>query len=169
MVLIYARDMLWYQNRLLMVLFDDAHFLPKIELKLMWWPRPICSLQVLPDQTTRSVSFFWRNKPYIDFVQKTHFKFMASSGELCQICAQLRGAPPSWILGRNGFPWSCKVKLHSLGAFWAVCQFRRALPEFAGARQNKLCDFSKSHNCPSIRYMHTSVLSTTMITYVVLD
>ena len=31
MVLIYSRDMLWYQNRLLLVLFDDAHFLAENE------------------------------------------------------------------------------------------------------------------------------------------
>ena len=31
MVLIYSRDMLWYQNRLLMVLFEDAPFLAENE------------------------------------------------------------------------------------------------------------------------------------------
>ena len=34
MVHIYARDMLWYQNRLLMVFFDDAHFWPKMRMKI---------------------------------------------------------------------------------------------------------------------------------------
>ena len=55
-----------------------------------------------------------------------------SSGNLWQVRAQLRGAPPSWILGRNGFLWSSQVKLHVLGAFGAVRQFRRNLPEVAG-------------------------------------
>ena len=145
-----------------MVLFDDAHFWPKMRMKIQFWPRPNMGStstprpnqrhqQVAWAYSTTSVSFFWRNKPYIDFVQKTHFKFMASSGELCQICAQLRGALRALAMGHNGFLWSCKVKLHSLGAFWAVCQFRRALPELAGARQSWLCDTSKSHNCSSIR------------------
>ena len=162
MVLIYSRDMLWYQNRLLMVLFDDAHFWPKMRMKIQFWPRPNMGStstprpnqrhqQVAWAYSTTSVSFFWRNKPYIDFVQKTHFKFMASSGELCQVRGQLRGALPALAKGHNGFLWSCKVKLHSLGAFGAVCHFQRALPELAGARQSWLCDFSKSHNCPSIR------------------
>ena len=161
MVLIYASDMVWCQKGVLRVLFEGADFFPKMRMKINLFtktnmgststPRPNQRhQQVAWAYSTTSVSFFWRNKPYIDFVQKTHFKFMASSGELCQICAQLHRAPPSWILGHNGFLWSCKVKLHSLGAFWTVCQFQRALPELAGARQNKLCDFSKSHNCPSI-------------------
>ena len=39
----------------------------------------------------------------------------------------------SWILGHNGFLWSCKVKIYILGVFGALCQFRRILPELAGA------------------------------------
>ena len=81
MVLIYARDMLWYQNRLLMVLFDDAHFWPKMKIKInvvaktnmgsTSTPRPNQRhQQVAWAYSTRPVSVFWPNKPYIDFVQK---------------------------------------------------------------------------------------------------
>ena len=34
MVLIYASNMLWYKNRLLIVLFDDAHFWLKMRMKI---------------------------------------------------------------------------------------------------------------------------------------
>ena len=34
MVLIYASDMLWCHYRLLMVLFDDADFSPKMRVKI---------------------------------------------------------------------------------------------------------------------------------------
>ena len=54
----------------------------------------------------------------------------ASSGEVVKIS---RGAARSWILGRNGFLWSCKVKLYILGVFGVICQFRRISPELAGA------------------------------------
>ena len=159
MVLIYSRDMLWYQNRLLMVLFDDANFWLKMRMKInvvaktnmgsTSTPRPNQRHQQVAwaySTTSVHVSFFWRNKPYIDFVQKSHLKFMASSGELCQICAQLRGALRALAMGHNGFLWSCKVKLHSLGAFWAVCQFRRALPELAGAGELAKINYAISVN-----------------------
>ena len=48
------------------------------------------------------------------------------------------GAARSWILGGNGFLWSCKVKLHILVAFGAVSQFRRILPEVAGSGANRI-------------------------------
>ena len=54
----------------------------------------------------------------------------ASSGELWR---GRQNFARSWILGRNGFLWSCKVKLYILGVFGALCQFRRILPELAGA------------------------------------
>ena len=41
----------------------------------------------------------------------------ASSGEVVKIS---RGAARSWILGHNGFLWSCKVKIYILGAFGAL-------------------------------------------------
>ena len=116
MVLLNASNMLWYQNRVLMVLFDDADFWPKMRIKInvvaktnmgsTSTPRPNQRhQQVAWAYSTTSVSFFWQNKPYIDFVQKTHFKFMASSGELCQICAQLCGALRALAMGHNGFLW----------------------------------------------------------------
>ncbi len=54
----------------------------------------------------------------------------ASSGEVVKFSRELR---QSWILGHNGFLWSCKVKIYILGVFGALCQFRRILPELAGA------------------------------------
>ena len=54
----------------------------------------------------------------------------ASSGEVVKFSRELRR---SWILGHNGFLWSCKVKIYILGVFGALCQFRRILPELAGA------------------------------------
>ena len=97
--------MLWYQNRLLMVLFDDAHFWPKMRMKInvvaktnmgsTSTPRPNQRhQQVAWAYSTTSVSFFWRNKPYIDFVQKTHFKFMAALASFAKSacsCAELCG------------------------------------------------------------------------------
>ena len=87
--------------------------------------------QVAWASSTTPVSLIWPNKPYIDFVQKTFalnaFELWrplapapATSGNLWQVRAQLRGAPPSWILGRNGFLWSSQVKLHVLGACGAL-------------------------------------------------
>ena len=94
--------MLWYQNRLLMVLFDDAHFWPKMRMKInvlaktnmgsTSTPRPNQRhQQVAWAYSTTSVSFFWRNKPYIDFDKKNFalnafelWRALASSGELWQ-------------------------------------------------------------------------------------
>ena len=54
----------------------------------------------------------------------------ASSGEVVKISHELRR---SWILVHNVFLWSFKVKIYILGVFGALCQFRRILPELAGA------------------------------------
>ena len=118
MVFIYASDMLWYQNRLLMVLFDDAHFWPKIRMKInvvaktnmgfTSTPRPNQRhQQVAWAYSTTSVSFFWRNKPYIDFDKKNFalnaFELWRALAELWRALPNLRGALPALGKGHNGF------------------------------------------------------------------
>ena len=82
MVLIYASDMLWCQKGVLMVLFDDADFLPKMRMKINLLaktnmgststPRPNQRhQQVAWASSTTPVSLIWPNKPYIDFDQKS--------------------------------------------------------------------------------------------------
>ena len=81
MVLIYASDMVWCQKGVLRVLFEGADFPPKMRMKINLLaktnmgststPRPNQRhQQVAWAYSTRPVSVFWPNKPYIDFVQK---------------------------------------------------------------------------------------------------
>ena len=73
---------------------------------------------------------------------------LASSGEIFKM---LRGAARSWILGRNEFLWSCKVKLYILGAFWAFCAVLANLARARHQLRQSQTPTSKSHNCPSTR------------------
>ena len=147
MVLIYSRDMLWYQNRLLMVLFDDAHFWPKMRMKIQFWPRPNMGStstprpnqrhqQVAWAYSTTSVSFFWRNKPYIDFVQKTHFKFMASFGELWQALPNLRAAARSSAGSSHGSQWVPMVMQSQVTQFGGILGDLRVPASLARARRS---------------------------------
>ena len=81
MVLIYASDMVWCQKGVLRVLFEGADFFPKMRMKINLFtktnmgststPRPNQRhQQVAWAYSTRPVSVFWPNKPYLDFVQK---------------------------------------------------------------------------------------------------
>ena len=67
----------------------------------------------------------------------------ASSGELRHSSGELwRGRQNfarSWILGRNGFLWSCKVKLYILGIFGALSPALTNLsPELATSSGNRI-------------------------------
>ena len=82
MVLAYANDMLWCQKRVLSVLFEGVPISPpKMRMKINLLAKTNTSTprpnqrhqQVAWAYSTTSVSLFWPNKPYVDFVQETFF------------------------------------------------------------------------------------------------
>ena len=138
--------MLWCHFWVLILLFQGADFFPIMRMKINLLAKTnMGSTNTLrPNQrhqqvawacSTTSVSLFWPNKPYKDFVKNTFALNAFGSGELRHSSGELWqsscGAPPSWILGRNGFLWSCKVKSHILGAFGAVSKSCQSSPELA--------------------------------------
>ena len=72
----------------------------------------------------------------------------ASSGELWR---GRQNFARSWILGHNGFLWSCKVKIYILGAFGALSPAPANLARARHQLRQSQTPTSKSHNCPSTR------------------
>ena len=146
--------MLWCHYRLLMVLFDDADFFPKMRMKINLLaktdmgststPRPNQRhQQVAWASSTTSVSIFWPNKPYIDFVQKTFalnafelWRAPASFGELrralakfVRSCAELRRTGFWVAMGSYGHVKSSYTVWGHLGSFPSSGEPRRSSPK----------------------------------------
>ena len=136
MVLIYASDMLGYQNRLLMVLFDDAHFWLKMRMKVnvvaktnmgsTSTPRPNQRHQQVPRAYRRSTISFFSGQQALHRLAVRNFCFkcielwhalawaLASYGTTSFVlCGPLRALAK----GHNGFLWSCKVLVCILEAY----------------------------------------------------
>ena len=140
MVLIYSRDMLWYQNRLLMVLFDDTHFLPKMRIEMnllaktnmgsISTPRPnqrhqICILFLAKQALHRLCSK--------DFVLLAFELWRALAKVLCS-CAELRRAG-FWVA--MGFYGHVKSRYTFWGHLGPFPQLRQISPELATSSGNR--------------------------------
>ena len=102
--------------------------------------------QVAWASSTTSVSIFWPNKPYIDFVQKTFalnaFELWrplaqlrqppATSGKFVRSCAELRRAGFWVAMGSYGHPKSSYTFWGHLEPFASSGETCQRLPEVAG-------------------------------------
>ena len=134
MVLIYASDMLWCQKGVLMLLFDDADFPPKMRMKINLLaktnmgststPRPNQRHQQVPRAYRRSTISFFSGQQALHRLTAENFVLNAlSSGtlwhELWHALALAMRALRALAKGHNGFLWSCKVLIHILEAYTA--------------------------------------------------